>query len=365
MSAWYLGKSTGQAWGRYIYEKQEFVGLGNQGATCYMNSLLQTLYMTPEFRREIYKWKYDPDQHGEAEDCIPLQLQLLFGKLQLCDSSYIDTHALTKSFQWSVRDGFQQHDVQEFCRVLFDAIEQSVVGTSQAQFIKDLYEGTYFDYVQCRECGYESAREDKFLDLSLTVRSDFEKVYNDSVEKALLNFVKEEALTGQNQYFCEQCQEKRDASKGLKFKSLPSVLVLQLKRFDFDYTTLQRIKLNDEVKFPVVLNMNAFVKSDGPVSSDSESEAAEEVSRLDSLPNAVTRPVAADLRIVKDSDKPALRRDLIAVKKQAFSPAKKVDRHKLVRKYWREGENVFELFSVMIHSGSALGGHYYAYIRSF
>jgi ubiquitin carboxyl-terminal hydrolase 47 len=35
-------------------------GLENEGATCYMNSLLQTLFMTPEFRQEMYKYRYDP-----------------------------------------------------------------------------------------------------------------------------------------------------------------------------------------------------------------------------------------------------------------------------------------------------------------
>ena len=34
-----------------------FKGLQNQGATCYMNSLLQALYMTPDFRQMIYKFK--------------------------------------------------------------------------------------------------------------------------------------------------------------------------------------------------------------------------------------------------------------------------------------------------------------------
>ena len=29
-----------------------FCGLANQGSTCYLNCLLQTLFMTPEFRSE-------------------------------------------------------------------------------------------------------------------------------------------------------------------------------------------------------------------------------------------------------------------------------------------------------------------------
>ena len=34
--------------------------ISNQGATCYLNSLLQCLYMTPEFRYTLFKWQYNP-----------------------------------------------------------------------------------------------------------------------------------------------------------------------------------------------------------------------------------------------------------------------------------------------------------------
>ena len=53
--------------------------------TCYLNSLLQTLYMTPEFRNALYSWKFqgDPKETKETSKSIPYQLQRLFIQLQV------------------------------------------------------------------------------------------------------------------------------------------------------------------------------------------------------------------------------------------------------------------------------------------
>lgn len=37
------------------------LGLKNQGATCYMNSLLQTLYFTNQLRKAVYKMPTESD----------------------------------------------------------------------------------------------------------------------------------------------------------------------------------------------------------------------------------------------------------------------------------------------------------------
>jgi ubiquitin carboxyl-terminal hydrolase 47 len=41
------------------------------------------------------------------------------------------------------------------------------------------------------------------------------------------------------------------------------------------------------------------------------------------------------------------------------------DAEEIINNYIKEGNNVYELFSIVIHSGTANGGHYYAYIKSF
>ena len=61
----YTGDASTDKVASYDYgtsKRKKFVGLSNQGATCYMNSLLQTLYMTPQFRAALYKWSYDSEK---------------------------------------------------------------------------------------------------------------------------------------------------------------------------------------------------------------------------------------------------------------------------------------------------------------
>lgn len=61
-----------------ILNKSEtgYVGLVNQAMTCYLNSLLQTLFMTPEFRNALYKWEFEESEEDPVMS-IPYQLQRL------------------------------------------------------------------------------------------------------------------------------------------------------------------------------------------------------------------------------------------------------------------------------------------------
>jgi ubiquitin carboxyl-terminal hydrolase 47 len=38
---------------------------------------------------------------------------------------------------------------------------------------------------------------------------------------------------------------------------------------------------------------------------------------------------------------------------------------KQISELLKQGEYVYELYSIMIHNGGAYGGHYFAYVKSF
>lgn len=81
-----------------------------------------------------------------------------------------------------------------------------------------------------------------------------------SLEQALKEFIKGEVLDGDNAYHCEKCEKKVRCLKRACIKQLPNVLMIVLKRFEFNYDTMEKIKLNDYCEFPEQLDMKPYTK---------------------------------------------------------------------------------------------------------
>ncbi|XP_077245221.1 ubiquitin C-terminal hydrolase 12-like isoform X2 [Tasmannia lanceolata] len=222
------------------------VGLKNQGATCYMNSLLQTLYHIPYFRKAVYHMP--TTENDLPSGSIPLALQSLFYKLQYSDNS-VATKELTKSFGWDTYDSFMQHDVQELNRVLCEKLEDKMKGTVVEGTIQQLFEGHHMNYIECINVDYKSTRKESFYDLQLDVKG-CRDVYA-SFDK----YVEVERLEGDNKYHAEQ-HGLQDAKKGVLFIDFPPVLQLQLKRFEYDFMRDTMVKINDRYEFPLQLDLD-------------------------------------------------------------------------------------------------------------
>lgn len=86
-----------------------YVGLRNQGATCYMNSLLQSLFMTTAFRSATFMIPITTIEGGDSGtstiSSIPLAFQRLFYALQVSDVP-VSTTELTQSFGWKSVESF-------------------------------------------------------------------------------------------------------------------------------------------------------------------------------------------------------------------------------------------------------------------
>ena len=59
-------------------------------------------------------------------------------------------------------------------------------------------------------------------------------------------------------YYCEKCAVKRNTIKRMCIKSLPSNLVIQLKRFHYDWESNRALKFDDYFQFPWVLDMGPY-----------------------------------------------------------------------------------------------------------
>uniref|UniRef100_G3P742 USP domain-containing protein n=1 Tax=Gasterosteus aculeatus aculeatus TaxID=481459 RepID=G3P742_GASAC len=250
--------------------RSNLCGLKNQGGTCYLNSLLQTLLFTPEFREALFslgaaelgclEHKENP---GAKVRVIPLELQKLFASLLLVDQQSASTANLTSSFGWNSSEGTNQHDVQELNRILFSALDHSLVGTTGSTFIHQLYHGTIVNSIVCKDCGNVSQRQEDFLDLTVCVCGV------SSLEEALWNmFVEEELFQGNNLYRCAHCDRLVTAAKSAKLKKLPPFMTMSLLRFSFDFAKCERYKETGRYSFPLSINLKPFCEETDAEDSD-------------------------------------------------------------------------------------------------
>ena len=224
--------------------QDKYIGLYNQGNTCYLNSLIQTLFMTPEFRKIILNFEYNSKIHVEKKDCIPYQLSKLFARLQLKYRNSEETKNLTKSFQWFHNEENEQSDIQELIHILFDALNNNE--------IYNLFQGDLENIIKCTECENESIHQEKFIDLSIPVKNNNKKI--ESLKQSLEQFFSIEELKDDNLYQCDKCNKKVIGEKYIKIKKIPKILMLALNRFEYDYIHQMKKKINTKFDFDEKIN---------------------------------------------------------------------------------------------------------------
>ncbi|CAJ1430787.1 unnamed protein product [Effrenium voratum] len=276
------------------------VGLENLGNTCFMNAGLQCLSHIEPFAAFFLSGRYA----SEVNTSNPLgskgQLASLFAELQqvLWQSERpaqnpSEIKQRLAKIAPHLFQGYEQQDVQEFLAFCLDGLhedlsrvtqrlppvtekeeqadERSCAGRSEEfaaalawmrylerskSFLVDLMQGQLRSSLHCLHCGNRSRKFEPFMYLSVPVTQDMS-----TVSDAMREYVKEEVLTGNERWFCERCKAKVDARKKIDLWQLPPVLVVHLKRFEFDARSGWFRKITTPLSCDLTVDLSGFCSS--------------------------------------------------------------------------------------------------------
>lgn len=225
-------------------------GLVNLGNTCYMNSVLQSLYSIDSFRKFILQAPHNKMLASEVAD--------LFKSMKNSSASvYPSNFKYAFSRHQSRFSGSNQHDAQEFLRYLIIGIHEEfnlassrprrstnlkppkTADEAWSQYkeivddspLVDILVGQLCSTVICGVCHNKSHCWDPFWDLSLPlVRGRQTCRLSDVVE----DFVAKETLDADERPNCSNCKRATKSTKQIAICRLPQLIILHLKKFSND-----------------------------------------------------------------------------------------------------------------------------------
>ena len=137
--------------------QQKYIGLKNMSSTCYMNSILQQIFMIPMLRETLLSIK-NPDKKN-----VLFQLQLLFSALKVYESQYYDPSSFVLANKLNF---YEQMDADEYFGMLIDKIEndiKNIYADEKENKYKELFRVFFgikaLDELKFVDCGHKRYNE--------------------------------------------------------------------------------------------------------------------------------------------------------------------------------------------------------------
>jgi len=273
------------------YKNKGISGLANLGDTCFINALLQIISHTYELN-ELLNGEYK----SKLNKCVESELLASWDELRLLMWSENCTispggfiHAIRKISKIKKNNMFStisQNDMPEFLTFLFDifhtALKRKVtmtIGghpknkrdkmakmcyemmqkgyTENYSEILNMFYGIHVSTLTGAESGksndeYLSIRPEPFMVISLPIPAAA-PLHSDHISLTDcfdLN-CESELMEGDNAWFNETLGKKQNVYKRLVYWSLPEIMVIDIKRFEYNPQTDSFIKNQSNIKIPI------------------------------------------------------------------------------------------------------------------
>ena len=272
------------------YKNKGLSGLANLGNTCFINSCIQILSHTYELNDFLNAKTYKNKLKNKFESSLLIEWDNLREMLWnenciISPGKFIKTiQKLAKIKGIDIFTGYAQNDLPEFLLFLIDCFHISLsrevnmnisgnivnetdkMAVSCFEMIKRMYAKEYSEiwnlFYGVHVSQITSLEENKVLSCSPEPYFMIDlSIPTDNKSPTLIDcfdlYVEGETLEGENAWYNEETKMKQNVKKQILFWSLPTILVIDIKRFNaLNYNKKNQILID----FPLTdLNMSKYV----------------------------------------------------------------------------------------------------------